>query len=239
MKAATSICSDGGHFENLWLSDEMVRRRCRFIVVIDAGCDPNFAFEDLGNAAWKIFIDLGTGIVFDGPDKLSNRSANAAKDILYHAIGIIDYRSVPTAPIAPMDTCSLSSRSSRHRRRRDCQRSNRTCDTFPLKTPLISGFPNSVIRCYRSLGVEINQHHSRPRRVDALMIESKASASDTRRLEVSKTRCGEQVLAPSGLFASPRHICRSGNILKPYRAGSAGRAGVVTFAAAVRLPVVR
>ena len=45
--------SDGGHFENLGLY-EMLRRRCRFIVVIDAGCDPDFTFEDLGNAVRKI-----------------------------------------------------------------------------------------------------------------------------------------------------------------------------------------
>jgi hypothetical protein len=37
--------SDGGHFENLGLY-EMVRRRCRVIVVSDAGCDPDYAFED-------------------------------------------------------------------------------------------------------------------------------------------------------------------------------------------------
>ena len=48
--------SDGGHFENLGLY-EMVRRRCRFIVVSDAGCDPNCHFEDLGNAVRKIRID--------------------------------------------------------------------------------------------------------------------------------------------------------------------------------------
>src|SRR5580700_10420619 len=33
--------SDGGHFENLGIY-EMVRRRCRYIVVSDAGCDPKF-----------------------------------------------------------------------------------------------------------------------------------------------------------------------------------------------------
>ena len=53
--------SDGGHFENLALY-EMVRRRCRFIVVSDAGCDPDFEFEDLGNAVRKIEIDLGVPI---------------------------------------------------------------------------------------------------------------------------------------------------------------------------------
>ena len=56
--------SDGGHFENLGLY-EMVRRRCRTIVVSDAGCDPTCSFEDLGNAVRKIFIDFGVSINFD------------------------------------------------------------------------------------------------------------------------------------------------------------------------------
>src|SRR5262249_28272278 len=46
--------SDGGHFENLGLY-EMVRRRCRYIVAVDAGCDPDYTFEDLGNAVRKIW----------------------------------------------------------------------------------------------------------------------------------------------------------------------------------------
>ncbi|HET8546679.1 MAG TPA: patatin-like phospholipase family protein [Bryobacteraceae bacterium] len=56
--------SDGGHFENLALY-EMVLRRCRRIVVIDSGCDPQYRFEDLGNAVRKILIDFGIGIDFD------------------------------------------------------------------------------------------------------------------------------------------------------------------------------
>lgn len=53
--------SDGGHFDNLGLY-EMVRRRCRFILIVDAGYDPNFEFEDLGNAVRKIWIDLNVAI---------------------------------------------------------------------------------------------------------------------------------------------------------------------------------
>jgi hypothetical protein len=56
--------SDGGHFENLGLY-EMVLRRCRYIVVSDAGQDGDFAFEDLGNAMAKIRIDLGIPIEFE------------------------------------------------------------------------------------------------------------------------------------------------------------------------------
>ena len=56
--------SDGGHFENLGIY-EMVRRRCRYILVSDAGCDPECAFADLGNAVRKIAIDLHVPITFE------------------------------------------------------------------------------------------------------------------------------------------------------------------------------
>ena len=53
--------SDGGHFENLGVY-EMVLRRCHYIVVSDAGADPKFSFEDLGNAIRKIRTDLGVPV---------------------------------------------------------------------------------------------------------------------------------------------------------------------------------
>ena len=56
--------TDGGHFENLGLY-EMILRRCHFIVVSDGGQDPDFTFEDLGNAVSKIRVDLGVPIDFE------------------------------------------------------------------------------------------------------------------------------------------------------------------------------
>jgi hypothetical protein len=56
--------SDGGHYENLALW-EMVARRCRFIIVSDAGCDPEYTFDDLANAVRRIRLDLGIPIQFD------------------------------------------------------------------------------------------------------------------------------------------------------------------------------
>jgi hypothetical protein len=53
--------SDGGHFDNLGLY-EMILRRCRHIVAIDAGCDSDYLFEDLGSAIRKVRIDLGIPI---------------------------------------------------------------------------------------------------------------------------------------------------------------------------------
>jgi len=56
--------SDGGHFENLGLY-EMVLRRCHYIVVSDAGEDPECSFADLGEAIRKIRVDFGVPIEFD------------------------------------------------------------------------------------------------------------------------------------------------------------------------------
>ena len=85
--------SDGGHFENLGLY-EMVRRRCRVIVVSDAGCDPDYEFEDLGNAVRKIWIDLGVQIDFVGLDRLKKRfkkRPTPATSEPYWAVGRVRY----------------------------------------------------------------------------------------------------------------------------------------------------
>jgi hypothetical protein len=81
--------SDGGHFENLALY-EMVRRRCRYIVVSDAGCDPYYSFEDLGNALRKIKIDLRVDIEFFQLDRVRMRPQENIKQ-QYHCVGIIKY----------------------------------------------------------------------------------------------------------------------------------------------------
>ncbi len=90
--------SDGGHFENLALY-EMVLRRCRCIVLSDAGADPDFQFEDLGNAVRKIRVDFGIPIRFR-EIPIYPRTATNPANASYFAIGEIDYPAVdgPTAP---------------------------------------------------------------------------------------------------------------------------------------------
>ncbi|MBB2962282.1 patatin-like phospholipase family protein [Methylobacterium sp. R2-1] len=57
--------SDGGHFDNLGLY-EMLRRRCRFILVIDASQDKDYGYEDLSRTIQNARIDMaGLEIVFD------------------------------------------------------------------------------------------------------------------------------------------------------------------------------
>jgi len=79
--------SDGGHFDNLGLY-EMVMRRVHTIIVLDASADPEFSFEDLGNACRKIYIDLGVPIDFD------DRNITKGVTKAYCAIGTIHYHCV-------------------------------------------------------------------------------------------------------------------------------------------------
>jgi hypothetical protein len=84
--------SDGGHFDNLGLY-EMVRRRCRFIVVSDAGCDPDAALADLGNAVRKSYIDFGVRIRFDSLDVTAG--ARPPQEGTFAWIGTIWYPGSP------------------------------------------------------------------------------------------------------------------------------------------------
>lgn len=56
---------DGGRFDDLGLY-EMIRRRCRYILVVDSTIDPELSFTALGNAIRKVKIDFGVDIRFPG-----------------------------------------------------------------------------------------------------------------------------------------------------------------------------
>ena len=81
--------SDGGHFENLGVY-ELVRRRCGYIMVVDAGQDEKRSFEDTANMIRKCYIDFGVTIDIDldalrtGPDG-DSPGCYALGDIIYPA----------------------------------------------------------------------------------------------------------------------------------------------------------
>ncbi len=142
--------SDGGHFENLGLY-EMVLRRCHSIIVSDAGCDPKFSFEDLGNAVRKIRTDLGVPIelkeIFMYPrddDKLGKYCAYG--EIQYSAVDGPDavqghliyikpgfYRADPTLP-------------------KDVFNYGLECREFPHESTADQWFSETQFESYRALG---------------------------------------------------------------------------------------
>ncbi|MCP3369991.1 hypothetical protein [Bradyrhizobium cajani] len=148
--------TDGGHFENLGLY-EMVRRRCRVIVVSDAGCDPDYAFEDLGNALRKIWIDLGVRIDLHGLDLLKKRfkeRPSPAKEDPYWAIGDILYSEADGGK--SQDGLLLYFKSGLHGTEPMGVLSYAIAHpTFPHETTLNQFFTESQFESYRALGYEI------------------------------------------------------------------------------------
>lgn len=70
--------SDGGHFDNLGIY-EMVRRRCRRIVAVDATCDGRFQWSDLLDVVRKVRVDLGIPILL--PPVLPGRDGSALRHV--------------------------------------------------------------------------------------------------------------------------------------------------------------
>ena len=91
--------SDGGHFENLGVY-ELIRRRCRYIVVCDAGEDPALAFWDLGSLVRKCREDLGVRIEIDIAPLLKQRGSGKSR---WHcAVGKIRYDDIDASAIPGM-----------------------------------------------------------------------------------------------------------------------------------------
>jgi hypothetical protein len=148
--------SDGGHFENLGLY-EMIRRRCRCIVVSDAGCDPNYGFEDLGNAVRKIAIDLGVYIEFGKLRALRKRASdNSVIEGVYYALGVIDYKTSPEENPTAEPGYILYIKPGYHGTEGAGIVAYATANAaFPHESTIDQFFSESQFESYRTLGFEI------------------------------------------------------------------------------------
>ena len=141
--------SDGGHFDNLGLY-EMLRRRCRLIVVIDAGQDGACQFEDLGNALRKAQIDIPGVQVAMGRLHLRARDAADGPAPLGFALGGITYRMAPAEVfegallyIKPGWLDDLPA---------DVRAYGLRCPAFPHESTADQWFSESQFESYRALG---------------------------------------------------------------------------------------
>ncbi|HEV7509010.1 MAG TPA: hypothetical protein VGS07_29310 [Thermoanaerobaculia bacterium] len=163
--------SDGGHFENLALY-EMVRRRCLFIVVGDAGSDPSNAYDDLGNAIRKIRIDFGISIDFIDrinifPKDLSKVNPAAR----YCAVAHIHYRDVD-GPDAPDGVLIYVKPAICETESYDVYNYARSSLTFPHESTADQWFSESQFESYRALGrdaiLTMVRYGPHPYRTDSL-----------------------------------------------------------------------
>ena len=140
--------SDGGHFENLGLW-QMILRRCRYIIVGDAGCDEDYTFADLANAVRQVRIDLGVPIVFEhgcAIDREHQGNGNphcAVARIMYSAMdgpaaedGTLIYVKATLSGDEPIDVLNFS----------------KAHPTFPHESTANQWFDEAHFESYRMLG---------------------------------------------------------------------------------------
>jgi hypothetical protein len=126
----------------------MVRRRCRLIVVSDAGADPKCTLEDLGNAVRKIAVDFGVKIDFQRIHVRKRNDVAAAG--VYCAIGEICYPEGTKGQIiyfkpgfyGMAEPADVRAYAAAHAK-------------FPHETTLNQWFGESQFESYRSLGAYV------------------------------------------------------------------------------------
>jgi patatin-like phospholipase len=139
--------SDGGHFENLGLY-EMVFRRCRFIVVSDAGGDPSYTFGDLANAIRRVRLDFGIDVEFPDGVRIGSRpvaslSRCAVGTIRYSAVdpeaedGVLVYLKPTLVGDEPVDVANYA----------------RAHPAFPQESTAEQWFDEAQFESYRMLGL--------------------------------------------------------------------------------------
>jgi hypothetical protein len=147
--------SDGGHFENLGVY-ELVRRRCRIVVAVDAGCDPDYQFEDLANAIRRCWTDFGTRIDINlsamrpkvDPNDTSDDAPRRSE--MHFAIGEIDYPNAPQPGVLIYIKASLSGDESS-----DVLEYADRHPSFPHESTADQFFNENQFESYRELGRHI------------------------------------------------------------------------------------
>jgi len=142
--------SDGGHFENLGVY-ELIRRRCRFIVVVDAGTDRTAASDNMAAMLRLIRTDFGVRIELD-PARMQLEGARdyspwhcGVGRIRYDEVdedavpGLMVYLQATLSGDEPADLLQYASR----------------YPTFPRQSTLNQFFDESQFEAYRMLGHHI------------------------------------------------------------------------------------
>lgn len=140
--------SDGGHIENLGLY-ELLRRRCRYIVVIDGEADPDHTFGGLLTAIQMAKIDLGVRIE---PDLTDLRHGAEPFKRAHFVMARIDYGEIddsgcPIHGLLFVIKLALTGNESEL-----LMRYRRECPSFPHQSTAQQLFSEVQFEAYRSLG---------------------------------------------------------------------------------------
>ena len=141
--------ADGGHLENLALY-ELVRRRCRFIIISDAGADPKFDFSDLAKVIEMVRVDFGAKVTLSTDDLVPEGNPGYAKCAF--AFGSIKYidREQPAKLIYIKTTVTRGLPE-------DIYGYRRAHPSYPDQSTSDQFFDESQFEAYRELGFQIGR----------------------------------------------------------------------------------
>ncbi|WP_423146381.1 patatin-like phospholipase family protein [Rubrolithibacter danxiaensis] len=145
------VClSDGGHFDNMGLY-ELVRRRCRYIILSDAEQDAKFTCEGLANALRRCRIDFGVEIRIDVSD-ITKRDPETGFSSKYFTWGTILYPEDPVDSPSGILVYIKSSLTGRKEESVDLREYAIANPSFPHQTTGDQFFDESQFESYRKLG---------------------------------------------------------------------------------------
>ncbi|UZW60644.1 hypothetical protein [Lysobacter enzymogenes] len=138
--------TDGGHFENLGIY-ELVRRRCRFILAVDATADPERRFSDLANAVHKCRVDFGAEIDID-TNLMNALCPTTGHSRRCAALGKITYRDGEQGVLLYLKPSLLGDRSA------DIRNYAKSNPRLPHQPTSDQFFDETQFECYRQLGFQ-------------------------------------------------------------------------------------
>jgi len=138
--------SDGGGFENLGMY-ELIRRRVRYLIVTDAGADPQTTLSDLGRAIERVRVDFGAQVDLAADLLYHERSDALAQQA--HVLGTVRYADGSRGDILyikPMLCAGLSA---------DIYAYWRAHPSFPDESTAEQFFAEPQFEAYRALGEQV------------------------------------------------------------------------------------
>ncbi len=157
--------SDGGHFENL-ATYELVKRRCKVIIVGDAECDPDLSFGSLGSLIRMCEVDFNAKIKIE-VGSIAKGSAEWSHSRC--AVGRIQYEGDPAD--APSGIFIYLKASMNGHEGTSVQQYKASHPTFPHETTGDQFYGEDQFESYRLLGKDIATATFQPAELEQDMIK--------------------------------------------------------------------
>jgi len=148
--------SDGGHLENMGLY-ELVRRRCKYIIIGDGEADKDMTFHGLSDAVRMVLIDMGIKIDID-LDHIYRKVKNEDGSFKivgssHYAVGTIHYgKSTEKKGYLLYIKSSVSTKHAPYIEDYMARNSD-----FPHETTADQFFDEAQFEAYRALGMEVGE----------------------------------------------------------------------------------